>query len=79
MSRANPDELQSTIFSMNGSNRQGRDYIVTQFAFHCMLYKITVTHIDAGTRADDAGERPSFLFFLLAIEVAFWGTGKPSP
>ena len=32
-----------------------------------MLYKITVTLIDAGTRADDAGERPFFLFFLLLV------------
>ena len=39
----------------------------------------TTTTTTTDTRQTHAGERPFFLFFLLAIEVAFWGTGKPSP
>ena len=55
------------------------DYMVTQFAVHCMLYKIMVTHIDAGTRADDEGDRPFFLFFLLARWSDFGSKTPPPP
>ena len=38
-----------------------------------------VTHIDAGTRADDEGDRPFFLFFLLARWSDFGSKTPPPP
>ena len=66
-------KLKSDLRSTNASYRLycGGDYIVS----HCMLYKITLTLTPVHGRM----MRVIFLFFLLAIEVAFWGTGKPSP
>ena len=56
--------------AMSGGIVMGR-YARGLHCFHCMLYKITLTLTVEYCRM----MRVIFLFFLLAIEVAFLGTG----